>query len=132
MINNCKGINDAEKFLRDQCNIIFDNADTGAITGWNAGTSTVKANESIVDERGVQQDIINGLYTWWIKEALDLIETSYGVAYRFNAPNASVREMNAEFVNDDISAIAYVSHRYNVANGQASALILRVNMKYYS
>lgn len=156
MINDCKFLHDADKFLRDKCNIILDNADTGAITGWDAGTSTVKTNESIIDERGavkifrgnsftvnglkvnvptvrgVQQNIINGLYTWWIRDALNLIEESYGVAYRFDAPNASVREMNVELINDNISAIAFVSHRYNVTNGRASALTLYVNMKYYA
>ena len=81
--------------------------------------------------RGVQQNIINGLYSWWVKNALDLIEESYGVAYRFDAPNASVREINVEFVNDDTSALATVNHRYNTSNGRATALTLQINMKYY-
>ena len=157
MINDCKRLRNADKFLRDCCNIILDNADTGAITGWDAGNSIVKTNESIVDERGalkifrgqsfivnglkvnvpsnprgVQQNIINGLYTWWVKNALDLIEESYGVAYRFDAPNASVREINVEFINDDTSALATVNHRYNTSNGRANALTLRINMKYYN
>lgn len=157
MINDCRRIGDADKFLRDCCSIIFDNADTGAITGWDAGTSAVKTNESIVDERGsiklfrgtsftvnglkvnvppnprgVQQNIINGLYTWWVKNTLDLIEESYGFAYRFDAPGASVREINVEFVNDDTSAVATVNHRYSVSDGRANALTLRINMKYYN
>lgn len=157
MINDCRRINDADKFLRDCCNIILDNADTGAISGWDAGTSTVKTNESIVDERGaiklfrgasftinglkvnvppnprgVQQNIINGLYTWWVKNALDLIEESYGFAYRFDAPGASVREINVEFVNDDVSAIAQVGSRHNLSDGRAISLTLRINMKYYN
>lgn len=157
MINDCKRLRNADKFLRDCCNIIFDNADTGAITGWDAGAKTVKTNDSIVDERGsvkifrgssftvnglkvnvptnprgVQQNIINGLYTWWVKNTLDLIEESYGFAYRFDAPGASVREINVEFVNDNSSALATVNHRYNTATGRANALTLRINMKYYS
>lgn len=157
MINDCKRLRNADKFLRDCCNIILDNADTGAITGWDAGNSIVKTNESIVNERGalkifrgqsfivnglkvnvpsnprgVQQNIINGLYSWWVKNVLDLIEESYGVAYRFDAPNVSVRELNVEFINDDTSALATVNHRYNAFNGRANALTLRINMKYYN
>lgn len=157
MINDCRRINDADKFLRDCCDIILDSADTGAITGWDAGTSTVKTNENIVDERGavkifrgssftinglkvnvpanlrgVQQNIINGLYTWWVKNALELIEESYGFAYRFDAPNASVRELDVEFVDDDNSALAQVHSRYNVSDGRATSLTLQINMKYYN
>ena len=156
MINDCKRIGDGDIFLRDKCNIILDNADTGAITGWDAGNSAVKTNESIVDERGaikifrgsnftvnglkvnvppnsrgIQQNIINGLYTWWVKNTLDLIEESYGVAYRFDAPGASVREIDVEFVDDDNSALATVNSRYNISDGRATALTLRINMKYY-
>ena len=157
MINDCKRLRNADLFLRDCCSIIFDNADTGAITGWDAGNSIVKTNESIVDERGaiklfrgssfvvnglkvnvpshprgVQQNIINGLYTWWVKNTLDLIEESYGIGYRFDAPNASVREINVEFVNNDTSALATVNSRYSVSNGRANALTLLINMKYYN
>lgn len=157
MINDCRRIGDADKFLRDCCSIIFDNADTGAITGWDAGANIVKTNESVVEERGgiklfrgtsftinglkvnvppnprgVQQNIINGLYTWWVKNTLDLIEESYGFAYRFDAPGASIREINVEFVNDDTSALATVNHRYSLSNGRANQLTLRINMKYYN
>ena len=82
--------------------------------------------------RGVQQNIINGLYTWWVKNTLDLIEQSYGIAYRFDAPNASVREINVEFVNNDTSALATVNSRYSLSNGRANALTLNINMKYYN
>lgn len=40
--------------------------------------------------------------------------------------------MNVELISDNISAIAFVSHRCNVTNGRASALTLHVNMKYYA
>lgn len=157
MVEDCRRVNNADKFLRDYCNIIFDNADTGAITGWDAGTAAVKTAESVVDESGAlknfaeksfvvnglkinipdnldatQQIIINGLYTWWAKSALDLVEQSYGGDYRFDNPNASVNEMDVEFVNDDVSSLALVSSKYNVDNGRAVELTLRINMKYYS
>ena len=157
MVKDCKKVNNADTFLRDYCNIILDNADTGAITGWDAGTSSVKTAESIVEEEGAlqsfngssfsvngltinvpppqnttQQNIINGLYTWWAKKALDLVEQSYGSDYRFDNPSASVREMNLQFVSDNTSALALVSSTYNVTTGRAVALSLRINMKYYN
>ena len=157
MVKDCKKVNNADTFLRDYCNIILDNADTGAITGWDAGTSSVKTAESVVEEEGAlqsfngssfnvngltinvpppqnttQQNIINGLYTWWAKKALDLVEQSYGSDYRFDNPSASVREMTVKFVNDNTSALALVGSTYNVTTGRAVALSLRINMKYYN
>ena len=157
MVNDCAKVNNADHFLRDYCSIILDNADTGAITGWDAGTSIVKTAESIVNEEGAvqtftgseftvngltihvppaqnlpQQTIINGLYTWWAKNSLNLIEQSYGSDYRFDNPNASVNEMTLEFTNDAISALALIGSTYNVANGRAVALRLRINMRYYN
>lgn len=155
MINDCRRINNADTFLRDCCDIIFDNADTGSITGWDSGTSNTKTKDSIVDEfgsarvfrgssftvnglkvnvppnpRGVQQNIINGLYTWWVKNALDLVEASYGLLYRFDNPRATVREINVEFVNEDTNFLATVYHTH--INGKANSLLLKINMKYYS
>ncbi len=157
MINDCKRVNNADHFLRDCCGIILDNADTGAITGWDAGTTKVKTAESVVQEEGTikqfsgssftvdgltvnvpppqnatQQNIINGLYTWWIKSALDLVEQSYGSDYRFDNPNASVREINVEFISNDSSALALVGSTYSIATGRAVELTLRINMKYYN
>ncbi len=50
MKKNAKATNNARKFLRDYCGIILDNADTGAITGSDAGGSETKTAESIVPE----------------------------------------------------------------------------------
>ena len=157
MAKDCKKSANADEFLRDYCNIILDNADTGAITGWDAGTAITKTAESIVEENGVvenfsgssfnvngltinvppaqnsvQQNIINGLYTWWARKALELIEQSYGSDYRFDNPNASVNKMNLEFVNDNNSALALVGSTYSLSTGRAVALSLRINMKYYN
>ncbi|MBR1729710.1 MAG: hypothetical protein IJ728_09330 [Selenomonadaceae bacterium] len=157
MIDDCRRINNADHFLRDCCNIILDNADTGAITGWDAGTSIVKTAETIVEEVGaiknfsgdqftvngltvkvpraknsVEQNIINGLFTWWVKNPLELIEKSYGVDYRFDNPNASVNELNVEFINDNSSALAMIGSTFNLSNGRAIALTLKINMRYYN
>ena len=61
-----------------------------------------------------------------------LIEQSYGNDYRFDNPNASVNEMKVEFINDATSALALVGSTYNVSNGRAVALTLRINMRYYN
>ena len=96
---------DSDTFLTEKCGIILNNSDTGAITGSDAGGSTTKTSESIVPESGTasyptgtsftkrgltvtfpekstlttdQQTIVQGLYSWWVDECLDLIEESYG------------------------------------------------------
>lgn len=157
MINDCRRINDSDTFLRDCCSIIFENADTGSITGWDMGMGTVKTAESIVDEIGsvktfrgssftvnglkvnvptnlsrVEQSIVNGLYTWWVKNTLDLIEASYGLLYRFDNPRASVREINVEFVNEDNNYLASVWHSNYIDSGKTYKLTLKINLKYYA
>ena len=58
MISDCESYNTADssngwdKFLRDKCGINLDNRDTGAITGSDAGGSTIKTADSIVEEDG--------------------------------------------------------------------------------
>ncbi len=50
LLSDCKTAGSADNFLRNYCGIILDNSDTGAITGADAGGSTVKTAESIVPE----------------------------------------------------------------------------------
>ncbi|MBO4779583.1 MAG: calcium-binding protein, partial [Selenomonadaceae bacterium] len=50
MVADCKAAGDADTFLRKYCGIILDNADTGAITGWDAGGSSIKTGDNIVGE----------------------------------------------------------------------------------
>lgn len=155
MVNDCQLADDADTFLRKYCNIILDNADTGSISGWDAGTSYVKTDESIIEERGrlktprgnsfkvnglkvilpnrlsvVKQNIINGLYTWWIKGALDLIEQSYGSTFRFDNPRVSAKEINIVFTNEDDGSLAtfcYVAED----DGRATDFDLEINMNSY-
>lgn len=154
MVNECRLAKNGDEFLRKHCNIIFDNADTGAISGWDAGTSDVKTADSIVEEHGrlkifrgksfkvnglkvivpdnptaTQQSIINGLYTWWIKGALDLIEDSYGSAFRFDNPNASANEITVIFTreSDCLASFAYVSED----DGRSTEFDLQISMNHY-
>ena len=52
MVSDCKTTNNATNFLKNYCGIDLTNADTGAITGLDAGGSTAKTAESIVPESG--------------------------------------------------------------------------------
>ena len=52
IISDCESVGNAETFLRDYCGIIIGNADTGALTGSDAGNGTVKTAKSVVPESG--------------------------------------------------------------------------------
>ena len=63
MVSDCKKASSATSFLTDYCGIILDNEDTGAITGSDAGGSTVKTAESIVPEVGSLSTYTNNSFT---------------------------------------------------------------------
>ena len=143
-----------ENFLRDMCGIILDNEDTGAITGSDAGSSTVKTAESIVPESGAwsypnsdtftvngltikihdfdtlndsEKWIVGALYTWWIKESLSLINSSFG--FNFNESGTTVKTLDVYFYDraDGNMAIS------NYSKGQKSTeLRMNINMHYYN
>ena len=123
MVNDCKAYNgDYTGFLKDMCDIVLDNDDTGAISGSDAGSGTVKTAESIVPETGnitypssneftiqglkvtvpelstlndSQKFIVGALYTWWINSSLNLINDSFGI--NFNESGTTVKEMDVTF-----------------------------------
>lgn len=161
LISDCQSATDAETFLKEKCGIILDNADTGAITGADAGGSTTKTAESIVPESGkasypsgtsftkrglkvivpkkstlttAQQTVVQGLYSWWIDSALNLIKQSYG--YSFTDTDATVKEITLEFVDEPASDImAYVTPNFSSSDGsayKADALTLTVNMSKFN
>ena len=157
MISDCKKASSPSAFIRDYCGIILNNADTGAITGSDVGGSTSKNAEDIVPEKGAasypssttftkggltvtvpakssltadQQMVVQGLYSWWIEEALKLIKDSYG--YSFTDSDATVKTINLEFENKPNSTtLAYVSFKSTATGGsgyKANKLTLTVNM----
>lgn len=159
LIADCKSASNTTEFLKDKCGIILDNSDTGAITGFDAGGSITKTAESVVPESGSpsypsgnsftvrgltvkipsrgtlttnQQTVVQGLYSWWIEEALKLIEESYGLS--FNESGTTVKEITLKFENKPNSyTLAYVSSDYvaSYATGyiyQADELTLTINM----
>lgn len=143
-----------EDFLKDQCGIVLDNSDIGAITGSDAGGAYNKTAASIVTETGdwnypdstsvtingltvnfpqkstlseAQQWIVGGLYTWWIKGGLDLINDSYSM--NFAESGTSVKSLDIKFENSvNNSLLAYVSYD---RKQKTTRLYLTINMKKY-
>ena len=151
----------AESFLQEYCGINLSNDDTGSITGSDAGGIITKTAESIVPENGTiydlespyystttingltfhwpntysnsQRSIINGIYTWWAKEGLNLIEESYGLS--FNEAGTTVHDIDVNFYSDYSSTLAYVQPTfYTNGNhaGQTTKLSLNINMSHYN
>ena len=124
-------------FLVEKCGIILDNADTGAISGSDAGGTTKTATDILpstgtaqypenqrsftiegltiygIPARGRltadQQYVVQGLYSWWVNDALTLIKESYGFSFEDNGTTNA--RLKLEFINDpDNDALAYVSY----------------------
>ena len=136
MISDCKSASSWKTFLRESCGIILSNEDTGAITGSDAGGDTEKTAKSVVPETGSlsaykkksfttdgltftldkkfssltadQKFVWQGLYTWWAKESLNLINESYG--YRFSDDDIYANDILVKFYNKKSDGtLAYVS-----------------------
>ncbi len=159
IIRDCKNAKSADDFLKTYCGIDYDTEDNGAITGSDAGGSTTKTDESVVPESGSlktykknsfkvkgltvklgdgktysdlndsEKFIWNGLYTWWVKSALNLIAESYGDNFSFTNKYATVKEISVTFNNDEFPAATYST--YNLATGKTAMLNLNINMNYW-
>ena len=156
MISDLKTLG-SSKFLTEKCGIVLNNTDTGAITGADAGGTKIKTAESIVPEdgdptypedttftiRGLtvtvpekdsltadQQIIVQGLYSWWIDECMNLIEESYG--YSFNDTDVTVATINVDFDTGTTKVLgsnilAAVGYNYFIEEGTAFKLTLYIN-----
>lgn len=154
------------KFLADMSSgdlqgvtgINLSNADTGAITGLDAGGEKEKNAVSIVPEDGnpytggvpsgttyingltvtwpdtgsdsAKQAIAKALNNQWLSLCTDLIQESYEL--NFTDPGTTVRSMtvNLDAVMDP-STLALVKSTYNTVTGETIGLELQVNMDYY-
>ena len=153
--------NDSDTFLINYCGIILKNSDTGAITGYDAGGSTYKKANSIVLEDNYldttftdnsfsidgltvnlsknfslltdsQKAIWQGLHSWWISGALNLITESYGSNFSFGSESsATTKKINVNFYNKNDNVLASVTHYYSPSSGITSSLLLNINMNYY-
>ncbi len=154
MVKDCKAYNgDYTGFLKDMCDIVLDNDDTGAITGSDAGSGITKTAESIVPESGSitypssneftiqglkvtvpeldtltdsQKFIVGALYTWWINSSLNLINDSFGM--NFNEAGTTVKEMDVTFYNSADGRMAVVSYS---TTQKCTELHMKINMNYY-
>ncbi len=63
ILNDCRNADSGDDFLKTYCGINLDNEDTGAITGSDAGGSTVKTKNSIVPENGLLDDYPDNEFT---------------------------------------------------------------------
>lgn len=145
-----------QTFLIEKCGIILDNADTGAISGSDAGGTTKTATD-ILPSKGAakypegtsftvkgltiygipnketltedQKIVIQGLYSWWIRDSLNLIEESYG--FSFSAEDATNSRMKLKFVDDENEGfLAYVS--FDGSDGKEfESRVLCVNMAFF-
>ena len=162
LIRDCKNAKSADDFLKTYCGIDYDTEDNGAITGSDAGGATSKTDENLIPESGslktckkssfkvngltvklgdgktysklsaAEKFIWNGLYTWWVKGALDLIAESYGNNFSFtNKSSATTKELYIQFVNEDNNWRAYSWGNYNRDSGKMTKLTLSINMNYY-
>lgn len=125
------------RFLVEKCGIILDNEDTGAISGSDAGGSKAKKGADILPSTGKakypdgssftvdgltiygipnkklltadQQYVIQGLYSWWIRDSLALIKESYG--FSFTDVDTTNSRLKIKFIDDpDEDSYAYVSY----------------------
>ncbi|MBR6713122.1 MAG: hypothetical protein IKI76_09045 [Selenomonadaceae bacterium] len=141
MISDCRSASSADEFLVNYCDIILDNADTGAITGSDEGGSSTKTAESIIPESGKLDTSFNAssfttngltfylsktnlssdelyiwraLKTWWANESLSLIKQSYG--YSFRDSDVTFNETTVEFENTPGGFLASTNGSYLTIN----------------
>ena len=108
LLSDRKNASDAETFLKKYCGIFLDNADTGAVTGWDAGGLYVKTKDDLLPKKGsasyptsttftkrgltltvlekstlTQQEqlVVQGIYSWWMEDAINLIEETYELRF---------------------------------------------------
>ena len=146
----------ADAFLKDYCGINLDNDDTGAITGYDAGGTTVKTAESIVPEvypdesiypsgtsfsyKGLtvkvpekstlnetQQKIIAGLYTWWVRGGVELVAETYGIS--FSDSDATFKEITVDFNGESQYSYMsnYITYSYYPSSGETVNMAWHIN-----
>ena len=147
----------AAETLSALCGINLTNADTGSITGLDAGNGIEKTALSIISESTTsaypssstsningltvtwptasnlsssEKQIIRSLNSWWLPNSLNLINESYGM--NFNETGTSVKTLSISFYNENSSTLANTSFYYDTNTGKSTSLNLSINMYYYS
>ena len=78
-----------------------------------------------------QQLVVRGLYSWWIRDSLELVEKSYGMSYTEAGTTNS--RLLLKFIDDSSSSVlAYVSFgSADKSYKEWESQILCVNMHYF-
>ena len=77
-----------------------------------------------------EQFIWQGLYTWWIEGALNLISKSYGENFGFGKKStATIKTLAVEFIDDSSESAIAIS---NLNDSDATELKLTINMHDYA
>ena len=147
----------ASKFLSSRCGINLNNADTGAITGSDAGGGSTKTAASIVPESGKLNTSFNAnsfttkdgltirlyktpttddekyiwraLKTWWAEAGLTLIKNSYG--YSLADADTTVKDLTIQFKKDKSGGyLAYTNYPKNINGRQTITLV--INTAYFN
>ncbi|MBD3879213.1 MAG: hypothetical protein SR1Q5_05955 [Quinella sp. 1Q5] len=146
----------ATNFLANRCGINLSNADTGAITGSDAGGFKAKTAASIVPESGKLNTSFNAnsfttkdgltirlysaattddekymwraLKTWWAEAGLTLIKQSYG--YSLADDDATVKYLTIQFKKDKSSKYLAATSYPQYINGHYTRL-LTINTAQY-
>ena len=165
-INDLKNAGSVEDFLRIYCGIDFTTDDNGAITGTDADGAKSKTATNIISESGSlntsfknnsfetngltvklanktfsnlsdsEKFIWQGLNTWWIKGALDLITESYGDEFNFEYKKKGKKnpfyttELYVEFIDDASADKTSVNADYDEETGATTKITLTINMNY--
>lgn len=151
-----------DDFLKTYCGIDYSTDDSGAITGSDAGGTVSKNDADIIPESGSlktykktsftkkgltvklgdgktyndltasEKFIWNGLYTWWVEGALNLVEESYGENFGFGKnSSATVKEISVTFYNEKSNTSAMTSSSFNTETGKAYNLRMEINMYHW-
>ena len=85
------------------------------------------------DLNTTEKFIWQGLKTWWVKGALDLIAESYGDNFSFTSnSSATVNKIAVSFYTENGGALAITINSYNTSTGKTTALTVKPNLYYYS
>ena len=162
LVQGCASASDKTAWLQAACGINLTNADTGAITGSDAGVGATKTATSVVPEGNIkreysnftvytksdwqglqvtqpasindaQKHVLSGIYTWWMGEGLNLIKESYGLS--FDEAGTTVKELTITFSSPPDgwgNALASVYSSESNYSGKTTSLTLHINMAYFS
>jgi len=158
---NDRGYSSLNDLLEGLCGINLNDADTGAISGSDAGDATPKNAESIIPESGTatapasSQTTISGLTVSWPVQSYDggsltAVENTIiadlntwwiagglgliaeSYGLNFQETGTTVNSMQVEFTNENSSTLAATSWTYDRLTGAATSLTLSINMHYYN